>query len=259
MMIFQPSYFHKCPNSIDSDIDSVVVHGKEKVDKELCDFIEISYLDHQRSRYFWLEENDHLPRKIKEIVRVSHDLIIEEHWENLCINRDIPDSMFIWAPPDDWTEITEPSMESRLLPIGTPAPDFSFKTLDGKIFTLSDYRGKVVLINFWRVGCPPCRDELPWLEEMHKKYKDQGLIVVGYNTSDDEIFIRELLKENNIAYPNIYTILKEAQLVQFEQYQKPGASAVPLNYVIDREGKVAMTWYGDDRKKERKIEKLLRE
>lgn len=259
MMVFQPSYFHKCPNALDTNIDSVIVYGKEKVGDDQCDYIEVSYLDHQRSRYFWLGENDHLPRKIKEIVRVSYNLINEENWSNLSVNLEIPDSLFVWTPPEDWTELIEPSLASRLLAIGTPAPGFSFKTMDGTTFTLSYHQGKVVLINFWRVGCPPCREELPWLEEMHQKYKNKGLVVVGYNTCDDEEHIRGLLNENNVTYPNIYNTSEEAREVQFEKYQKKGYSGVPLNYLIDRNGNVASVWYGYDRGKEKKIERLLEE
>jgi len=258
-MAFQPSYFHKCPNSLDKRIDSVIVNEKEKIGNETCDFIEVSYLDHQRSRYFWLGENNHLPRRIKEIVRVSYDIITEETWSNLVVNLDMPDSLFVWTPPEGWTELVEPSLESRLLAIGTPAPDFSFKLMDGKTFQLSEQKGKVVLINFWRVGCPPCREELPWLEEIYNEYKDKGLIVVGYNTSDEEKYIRELLNEYKATYPNIYNTSEEARAVQFEEYQKKGYSAVPLNYVIDRNGNVALVWYGYDHGKTTKIERLLEE
>lgn len=259
MMVFQPSYFHKCPDALDKRIDSVIVNEKEKIGNETCDFIEVSYLDHQRSRYFWLGENDHLPRKIKEVTRVSYDLITEENWSNLSVNLEIPDSIFVWTPPEGWTELVDPSLASRLLAIGTPAPDFSFELMDGKTFTLSDYKGKIVLINFWRVGCPPCREELPWLEEMHQKYRNKGLIVVGYNTSDEEKYIRELLNENKVTYPNIYDTSEEARAVQFEKYQKKGYSAVPLNYLVDRNGNVALVWYGYDHGKAKKIERLLEE
>ncbi len=257
MMVFQPSIFHKCHNAFDENIDTVMVNENEMVGDVLCNYIEVSYLDQQRSRYYWLGQDDHLPRKLKDITRVRTDIITEELWSNITMNIDMPDSLFQWEPPEGWTELAEHSMESRLLPVGTPAPDFSFETLDGGTFTLSECKGKVVLINFWRVGCPPCREELPWLEEMHQKFKDQGLIVVGYNTSDDEQFVRKLLEEHNITYPNIYTTSEEAQTVQFEQYQKAGASGVPLNYVIDSEGNVAMTWYGFDKGKEKRIERLL--
>lgn len=258
-MASQPSYFHKCPDPLDPDIDSVIIHGKEKIGEETCDYIEISYLDHQRSRYYWLRENDKLPRKIKEITRVDYDIITEENWRDLAVNIDMPDSLFVWTPPEGWTELVDLSMASRLLAVGTPAPDFSFQTMDGALFMLSEHKGKFVLVNFWRVGCPSCREELPILAELYNKYKDDGFVVLGFNAADKEEYIRELLEEHSITYPNIHNTSEAARIIQFEQYQKKGASAVPLNYVVDRDGNIAMAWYGWDSGKTKKIEALLGE
>lgn len=258
-MVFQPSWFHKCPDPLDTDIDSVILHGKEKIDDETCDYLEVSYLDHQRSRYFWLGKNDKLPRKVKEVTRVYYDIITEEHWHNLKVNVDMPDSLFIWKPPEGWVEIVDQSMESRLLEVGTAALDFSFQTMKGEVFTLSEQKGKIVLINFWRVGCPPCREELPILEELYNQYKNQDFVVIGFNTADQLVYIQELLEEHSISYPNIHNTSESARKVQFEQYQKKGASAVPLNYVIDRDGNVAMAWYGWDDGKTKKVQAFFGE
>jgi thiol-disulfide isomerase/thioredoxin len=63
--------------------------------------------------------------------------------------------------------------------IGTPEPEVQFKDLDGKDVTLGDYKGKVVLVNFWATWCDPCREEIPWLIDMQQKYGGKGFTVLG--------------------------------------------------------------------------------
>src|SRR5882724_781643 len=64
-------------------------------------------------------------------------------------------------------------------PIDTPMPELTLKDLDGKDVSLSDYKGKVVLVNFWATWCLPCREEIPWLIEMQQKYRAQGFTMLG--------------------------------------------------------------------------------
>src|ERR1700687_4390350 len=69
--------------------------------------------------------------------------------------------------------------------IGQPAPDITFKDLDGKDATLSQYKGKVVLVNFWATWCEPCYIEIPWLIEMQQKYEARGFTVLGISMDED--------------------------------------------------------------------------
>ena len=68
---------------------------------------------------------------------------------------------------------------------GKPAPDFSVKNLDGNDVTLADYKGKVVLVNFWATWCDPCRIEIPWLIDMQNKYGPRGFTVLGVAMDDE--------------------------------------------------------------------------
>ena len=68
---------------------------------------------------------------------------------------------------------------------GKPAPDFSVKNLDGNDITLADYKGKVVLVNFWATWCDPCRIEIPWLIDMQNKYGPRGFTVLGVAMDDE--------------------------------------------------------------------------
>ena len=68
-----------------------------------------------------------------------------------------------------------------------PAPNFSLKDADGRIVQLSDFRGKVVLLNFWATWCDPCRIEIPWFVELERQHKGQGFVVVGVSMDEDYI------------------------------------------------------------------------
>jgi peroxiredoxin len=67
---------------------------------------------------------------------------------------------------------------------GVPAPDFTLPALDGSKVSLSDFRGKAVLLNFWATWCPPCKIEMPWFEDLQKQYAKDGLVVLGVALDD---------------------------------------------------------------------------
>ena len=85
--------------------------------------------------------------------------------------------------------------------IGRAAPDFSLKTLQGDRCTLSDLRGKVVLVNFWATWCPPCRAELPDLIQMQEKYRQQGLVIVGVSFDEKDAVVQKFYEDKKINYP----------------------------------------------------------
>jgi hypothetical protein len=152
MPIIDPSTFHGYTDSLQPYLDYVKSLGVEKVGDEECDKIELSIMKHQRSWFLWLSKTDHLPRKLKQIVRVSYDLIINEEWSSVNLNAEIPDSQFAWKPPEGWTQWKMPDPEERLLKPGAKAPDFELASADGPQIKLSDYRGKVVWLYIWRAG-----------------------------------------------------------------------------------------------------------
>ncbi len=243
--ILQPSVFHNRPDHLVKYIDSVVYLGTEKIDVQEYDVIEVSYMNHQRSKYYWLSKVDHLPRKLKQVIRTAETYVSHELWSDVAIDMEIPDEKFTWQPPKHWQEYGFPQKRDGLLNPGTEAPDFACKGVEGSTIKLSDYRGKIIIINFWRVGCPPCRKDIPYLEELYRKYKDNGLVVIGFNCDDDMNITRDLLKEHSVTYPNIVDASDEAKDVCYKQYQTMrGKSAVPLHYLIDKERKVVDAWYG---------------
>lgn len=152
MSILELSIFHNGQDGLGQYMDGVRRLGTEVVDGEECDIIEVSYMQNQRSKYFWISQRDYLPRKMKEIVRVANTLVCEEVWSNVFVNVDIPNTRFEWKPSEDWQVYKKPKPEEGLLSIGTRAPDFDIKDFNGKNIRLSGYQGNALFINFWRAG-----------------------------------------------------------------------------------------------------------
>jgi len=115
---------------------------------------------------------------------------------------------------------------------GTPAPDFTLETLDGKNLSLSDLHGKAVVVNFWATWCGPCKIETPWLVELQNEYGAQGLQVVGVAMDDsgkDEI--AKFAKDMGVNYPVL--IGKEAVGDAYG-----GVPALPESFFVGRDGKI---------------------
>jgi len=152
MTIIDPSTFHGYTDSLHPYLDGARGWYTETIAGHECDVIEVSFMKRQRIWYIWLSKQDHLPRKIKEVVRVSRPLVGYEHWSDVQINVEIPNEMFVWAPPAGWQQWTPPDPDDKLLKPGQEAPDFELLLADETMARLSDYRGKIVWLYIWRAG-----------------------------------------------------------------------------------------------------------
>lgn len=152
MPILDPSTFHGYTDSLQAYIDGLTSLGTEKGEDQDCDVIEVSIMKGQRIWQLWLSKQDHLPRKLKEIVHVSYDIIIHEQWSQVAVDASIPTEKFVWQPPEGWQQWRLPSPEELLLKPGQDAPDFELFAADDTKIKLSDYRGKIVWLYIWRAG-----------------------------------------------------------------------------------------------------------
>jgi len=152
MTVIDPSTFHGYTDSLEPYLDGVRSWYTETVAGHECDVIEVSFMKRQRIWYLWLSRQDHLPRKLKEVVRVARPIVSYEYWSDVRINAEIPNEKFVWSPPAGWQQWTPPDLAEKLLKPGTEAPDFELLAADDTRIKLSGYRGKIVWFYIWRAG-----------------------------------------------------------------------------------------------------------
>lgn len=137
-----------------------------------------------------------------------------------------------------------------------PAPDFTLEALDGSQVSLSQYRGQVVLVNFWATWCPPCVREMPSLVRVYDQYKDQGFVILGINTTyqDDRTKAAQFALDNGVRFP----VLLETDPEVTAGY---GSRLMPTSYLIDRNGKIVYTRVGqvDEQNLSERVAALLAE
>lgn len=124
------------------------------------------------------------------------------------------------------------------------APDFALKDADGKVVHLSDYKGKVVLLDFWATWCGPCKIEIPWFMELQRANKDKGFEVLGV-AMDDEGWetVKPFLADLGVNYRVVMGNDQTAQMYG-------GVDALPTTFLIDRTGKIAAVHIGLASKKD---------
>jgi len=116
------------------------------------------------------------------------------------------------------------------LTVGSPAPDFSFKDLDGNLRRLSDFRGKIVLIDVWAMWCAPCVREAPKLSAAYQKLKDKNFEIVSLNKNDPPENLRKFIAENRMNWTHTTTDEAFLSLYRVDQY--------PTYFLIDKDGKI---------------------
>ena len=123
--------------------------------------------------------------------------------------------------------------------IGDRAPDFNLAADDGSGFSLGDYQGKLVLLNFWATWCPPCVQEMPSLNALHERFQDRGLVVLGVSVDEDQQAYQQFVERLGIVFP---TVLDPARQVS----NRYGTLKYPETYLINREGVVIRKYIGEE-------------
>lgn len=120
---------------------------------------------------------------------------------------------------------------------GQPAPDFALKSSTGENLRLSEYRGDVVMINFWATWCGPCRQEMPLLDALYARYERVGFNLLGVNIDDDSRRAMQMIEELGVSFPVLFDARKEVS----ELYE---VNAMPVTVIVDREGNVRYVHQG---------------
>jgi peroxiredoxin len=123
--------------------------------------------------------------------------------------------------------------------IGKPAPEFALNDINGKKVSLSEYKGKVVLLNFWATFCGPCKAEMPSLNNLFLALKNDGLIVLAISTDDSEKPIQSFITKKAITFP---VLIDKNQEVYFDKY---GVRSIPTSFIIDRDGVIVTRILGE--------------
>ncbi len=120
------------------------------------------------------------------------------------------------------------------LVVGAKFPGFDEKDVAGKPLSLSSYKGKVVLVDFWATWCGPCVAELPNVIATYQKYHDKGFDIIGVSLDTDQATLERFLKENNISWQQFYDGKKWDNKLAV----KYGVNATPTDYLLDGDGKI---------------------
>ena len=114
--------------------------------------------------------------------------------------------------------------------VGHLAPDFTLADLEGNPVHLGDFRGKVVFLNFWATLCPPCRAEMPDIEELYQKYKDEGVVIIGVNVGESKSTVRDFVEANGYSWTFVIDVTGEVSIGKYM------VNNIPSSFFIDKDG-----------------------
>ncbi len=148
-------------------------------------------------------------------------------------NGDVPNGDETVAEPDltsglgsiiDCEEYSGPGLQA-----GDPAPDFTFQDAAGTTFSLSDFKGKQVMLNFWATWCGPCQGEIPFIQQVYEEWQGEEVVILTIDVGENAETVSSHLSQNGISLP----VLLDTERIASTQY---GIFSIPRSFFIDEEG-----------------------
>lgn len=198
---------------------------------------------------------DHLPRMLVADYHLRGVALNEvQRVTDLIANPEIFPALFRLNAPVGFTveDYVSPRRTGPvLLPVGSPAPEFTLEDAEGKAHKLSDYRGKIVVIDFWATWCPPCRRAMPLVEKLHQRFLErEDVVVLGIATSErGDSDPAKFMRDAGFTYG----LLLNGERIAGEYL----AASLPTFYVIGKDGKVLHASVGFESDLDETIGKLI--
>lgn len=163
-------------------------------------------------------------------------------WDVLFLITLLFGSTFIWmartVPSPASTEPVPEPVATQPAPLaGHPAPEFTLMDIDGSPVTLGNLRGQVVLINVWATWCPPCRAEMPAIQQAYERFRDQGFVVLAINQQEDATSVAAFMHEQRLTFPALLDY--DARVSAAYQVR-----VLPSSFFIDRRGVIRAVYRG---------------
>jgi len=139
--------------------------------------------------------------------------------------------------------------------VGSIAPSFSGKDINGKVFSLKDFKGKYVLIDFWASWCAPCREELPYIKKFYSKYKKRGFEVISVSIDKDLQKLKTAISKEDIGNWKHFATIQNTTDIEKDYF----LNGIPHKVLIDKNGKIIGKWKGSGELNKNSLEKQLKE
>lgn len=144
-------------------------------------------------------------------------------------------AFFLFSKTD--RKVSANNLAVRPAELNRAAPDLTFRDLEGKLISLTDYRGQVILVNNWATWCPPCRAEMPVLEAYYQAHHQEGFVILAIEVGAPVEEVRAFVRQYGLSFP----VLLDPEGHALAAFNNP---ALPNTHIIDREGRVRLAWTG---------------
>ncbi|HEX5244107.1 MAG TPA: TlpA disulfide reductase family protein [Tepidisphaeraceae bacterium] len=234
---------------LSSDATEMTVADPTHIGSALCPTLQIKLSDKSETLMAF-DPDTHFVRQVifdlktrteqRGVPNVKKALVTVDYAETIP-DRPLKDEQFAWTPPagaKDAIKMAEDEVGAETLAmVGKPAPNFKLAGLDGKTLALSDFHGKVVLLDFWATWCGPCKLELPHLQEIYEARKAQGLVAFALEQGDEKELVQKFVDKTKLTIP----VLLDAKGDASDAFKVAG---LPTTILIAKNGKIRNAWPG---------------